>query len=303
MDRTSGVMDLELAGKVEPRIGRPPGRSARERTPFRGATIAGAKRAVEREISPRLAARFLDRMTAIFLIVWEIRRFSRLKAEPPSAPGVSPSGPARQPLGPAGKTGAADGVDKSRLTHPEPRRFRDKEHVKFVAKQTCLICRRRPADAHHLRFAQHRALGYLNKKNWAEYYLSLFDGGNATGWLNAKVSIQYAANQCNADYVDILPDLKDEDSAHLWVTIGKLASYCRSHGIVLVVANLPELHDVHHYRFEQISKLAPEDPHPNSRAHDLIARGLYRALKSFNDVSPALARTIGPGFWRQVQQG
>ena len=76
----------------------------------------------------------------------------------PSAPGVSPSGPARQPLGPAG-TGAADGIDKSRLTHPEPRRFRDKEHVKFVAKQACLICGRRPADAHHLRFAQHRALG------------------------------------------------------------------------------------------------------------------------------------------------
>ena len=65
---------------------------------------------------------------------------------------------ARQPVGPAGAA-AADGIDKSRLTHPEPRRFRDKEHVKFVAKQACLICGRRPADAHHLRFAQHRALG------------------------------------------------------------------------------------------------------------------------------------------------
>jgi hypothetical protein len=45
------------------------------------------------------------------------------------------------------------------LAHPEPRRFRDKEHVRFVAKQPCLICGRRPADSHHLRFAQHRALG------------------------------------------------------------------------------------------------------------------------------------------------
>jgi hypothetical protein len=61
-------------------------------------------------------------------------------------------------VGPAG-TAAADGIDKSQLTHPEPRRFRDKEHVKFVAKQACLVCGRRPADAHHLRFAQHRALG------------------------------------------------------------------------------------------------------------------------------------------------
>ena len=50
-------------------------------------------------------------------------------------------------------------VDKSMLALPEPRRFRDKIHCKFVSKQPCLICGRQPADAHHLRFAQHRALG------------------------------------------------------------------------------------------------------------------------------------------------
>jgi hypothetical protein len=50
-------------------------------------------------------------------------------------------------------------VDKSLLALPEPRRYRDKTHVKFVSKQPCLICGRRPADPHHLRFAQHPALG------------------------------------------------------------------------------------------------------------------------------------------------
>jgi hypothetical protein len=50
-------------------------------------------------------------------------------------------------------------VDKSLLALPEPRRFRDKTHCKFVSKQPCLMCGRQPADAHHLRFAQHRALG------------------------------------------------------------------------------------------------------------------------------------------------
>jgi hypothetical protein len=49
-------------------------------------------------------------------------------------------------------------VDKSILALPEPRRFRDKTHVKFVSKQPCLICGRQPTDAHHLRFAQHAAL-------------------------------------------------------------------------------------------------------------------------------------------------
>jgi hypothetical protein len=38
-------------------------------------------------------------------------------------------------------------------------RLRDKEHRKFVAQQPCLLCGRTPADPHHLRFAQPRALG------------------------------------------------------------------------------------------------------------------------------------------------
>jgi hypothetical protein len=50
-------------------------------------------------------------------------------------------------------------IDKSLLALSEPRRLRDRDHVKAVAKQPCLICGRQPADAHHVRFAQHRALG------------------------------------------------------------------------------------------------------------------------------------------------
>jgi hypothetical protein len=45
------------------------------------------------------------------------------------------------------------------LALPTSRRIRDRDHVKSVAKQPCLVCGRRPADAHHLRFAQAPALG------------------------------------------------------------------------------------------------------------------------------------------------
>jgi hypothetical protein len=38
-------------------------------------------------------------------------------------------------------------------------RKRDKAHRQFVSSQPCLICGRRPSDAHHLRFGQPRALG------------------------------------------------------------------------------------------------------------------------------------------------
>jgi hypothetical protein len=50
-------------------------------------------------------------------------------------------------------------IDKSVLSLPAPRRIRDRDHVRLVAKQPCLVCGRRPADAHHLRFAQSKALG------------------------------------------------------------------------------------------------------------------------------------------------
>jgi ERF superfamily len=50
-------------------------------------------------------------------------------------------------------------IDKTVLALPAPRRIRDRDHVKSVAKQPCLVCGRRPADAHHLRFAQSLALG------------------------------------------------------------------------------------------------------------------------------------------------
>jgi hypothetical protein len=57
------------------------------------------------------------------------------------------------------KRSRAQGIDKSALSLPEPRRVRDRDHVRYVAQQPCLVCGRRPSDAHHLRFAQSRALG------------------------------------------------------------------------------------------------------------------------------------------------
>jgi hypothetical protein len=50
-------------------------------------------------------------------------------------------------------------IDKTLLAIGEPRRHRDKSHLKFVASQPCLVCGRSPSDAHHLRFAQPRAMG------------------------------------------------------------------------------------------------------------------------------------------------
>ena len=61
---------------------------------------------------------------------------------------------------------AVEAIDKSELAHPEPRRIRDKDHLRFVSTQPCLICGRTPADAHHFRFAQSRALGQKVSDEW-----------------------------------------------------------------------------------------------------------------------------------------
>jgi len=51
------------------------------------------------------------------------------------------------------------GIDKSVLAVAAPRRYRNRDHLRYVAQQPCLICGRKPSDPHHLRHVQPRALG------------------------------------------------------------------------------------------------------------------------------------------------
>jgi hypothetical protein len=64
-----------------------------------------------------------------------------------------------RPPYPKGNGGTRHKIDKSILTISEPKRFRCKEHLRFVAEQPCLVCGRSPSHAHHIRYAQPRGLG------------------------------------------------------------------------------------------------------------------------------------------------
>jgi lysophospholipase L1-like esterase len=120
------------------------------------------------------------------------------------------------------------------------------------------------------------------KKDWADYYLGLYgDDGQAKGWLDAKA---YMA---------------------------KLAAFTKAHGTKLLIASMPELHDVQHYRLQKITDLVREaadqngvpfidllpyvqevpspelwvtapDPHPNGLAHKLFAEGIFEALEKLS---------------------
>jgi hypothetical protein len=66
-------------------------------------------------------------------------------------------------LPPSGSQGidqaASRGVDKSVLVLSTPKRYRNKDHLRFLTQQPCLLCGRKPSDTHHIRFVQPRALG------------------------------------------------------------------------------------------------------------------------------------------------
>jgi hypothetical protein len=90
-----------------------------------------------------------------------------------------------------GRAVVAGRVDKTNLPISTPRRIRDKEHLRYVASQPCIICGRCPGHAHHLRFAQPRALGRKVSDEWTvplciTHHRALHSVGNEERWWKEK---------------------------------------------------------------------------------------------------------------------
>jgi hypothetical protein len=71
--------------------------------------------------------------------------------------------------------------------HLKTLRKRSKAHLAFVAAQSCLICKRSPCDAHHLKFAQPRTLGRKVSDEFTVplcryHHQQLHSHGNEIGW-------------------------------------------------------------------------------------------------------------------------
>jgi DNA recombination protein Rad52 len=91
------------------------------------------------------------------------------------------------PLVPERTDQKAARIDKSELAIVQPKRLRDKAHLKFVASQPCLICERQPSDPHHVRYAQPRALGLKVSDEFTVplcrgHHRQLHQAGNEETW-------------------------------------------------------------------------------------------------------------------------
>lgn len=90
---------------------------------------------------------------------------------------------------------APSGVREHGLAFPKaPPRKRSKAHLSFVRAQPCLICRQTPSDAHHLKFAQPRALGRKVSDEFTvplcrPHHQALHRHGNEPAWwANLQIS-------------------------------------------------------------------------------------------------------------------
>jgi hypothetical protein len=84
---------------------------------------------------------------------------------------------------------AANVIDKSVLAVSAPRRYRNRDHLRFITQQPCLLCGRTPSDAHHIRFVQPRALGRKASDEFAvplcrSHHRAVHRGGDEQAWWN-----------------------------------------------------------------------------------------------------------------------
>lgn len=84
-------------------------------------------------------------------------------------------------------------IDAGGLLIERTKRKRSPEHLRFVAAQPCLVCSRTPSDAHHLKFAQPRAMARKVSDEFTvplcrTHHRQLHHGGNeVTWWLDMDI--------------------------------------------------------------------------------------------------------------------
>jgi hypothetical protein len=115
-------------------------------------------------------------------------------------PSPSPS-PSEQPFSPIRAGQPPEMTGRSVKVRAKDVRKRSKTHLLFVGAQPCIICQRFPCDAHHLKFAQPKALGRKVSDEFTvplcrDHHHELHRYGNeAAWWANMQVAPLEAAKE------------------------------------------------------------------------------------------------------------
>jgi len=81
-------------------------------------------------------------------------------------------------------------------------RLRDKEHCRYLTTQPCVVCGRTPSEAHHIRFAQPRALGrFLRARQQQHRAVMGRRGGQAAGDRAAACYREMLVHACSPLWV------------------------------------------------------------------------------------------------------
>jgi hypothetical protein len=112
-------------------------------------------------------------------------RLTQQESEPlPPSKNEKANNPGRKPL-------QSDPGDQAVTIISKPVRERDRDHLKFVTSQPCLVCGRTPSDAHHIRFAEQRAMGRKVSDRFAVpicrlHHRELHRRGNERAWWQSQ---------------------------------------------------------------------------------------------------------------------
>jgi hypothetical protein len=111
----------------------------------------------------------------------------RAHPSPAPVPGLPSALPVVSPEPLPDSRQANDAPSVSPMLINRPIRRREPLHLKFVGQQPCLLCSRTPSDAHHLKFAQPRALGRKVSDEFTVplcriHHRQLHESGNEVAW-------------------------------------------------------------------------------------------------------------------------
>jgi ERF superfamily len=191
-EQTSGNEQLKaptferVARKAERPAAKPPGLSAKASEDLRFQLISELSMLTDPEALAAWAHRVLPLKDQLLRADAEAveAAFAATLAEPSTRPGQNTHGNAGQ------LTSANAGIEAV-TTIPKPVRERDRHHLRFVATQPCLVCGRSPTDAHHIKFAELRAIGRKVSDKFTVplcrlHHRELHRGGNERVWWQSQ---------------------------------------------------------------------------------------------------------------------